>query len=230
MLNLVFFSLTGCTNNSINQHALPYNRDLHSTVKVYKVKPGDTLYSIGYRSGLGYKKLAKWNSINPPYQIKIGQKIRLYKPALSKQSWLREKASKKPVRKTSSRPNKKSLKLRWQWPMKGKIIKKFSQSGNKGIDIVASVGKKVRSAAAGKVVYSGNGLKGYGNLLIIKHDHVYLSAYANNRRLLVKEGQKVKRGQLIAEVGKVSGKMTSLHFEIRKNGNPVNPLNYLPKL
>jgi lipoprotein NlpD len=109
------------------------------------------------------------------------------------------------------------------------VLKRFSKKSNSGIDIAGRIGQKVRSAASGRVVYSGSGLAGYGNLLIIKHNSLYLSAYANNSLLLVKEGQTVKKGQVIAKVGRVGGHQVSLHFEIRKNGKPVNPLRYLPK-
>ena len=119
--------------------------------------------------------------------------------------------------------------MHWQWPVKGKILKNFYQTGKKGIDILGKYGQSVRSAALGKVVYSGDGLIGYGNLVIIKHNDLYLSAYANNRRLLVNEGQQVKKGQEIAEIGRAKDKTSTLHFEIRKNGKPVNPVNFLPK-
>ncbi|NOQ14473.1 MAG: peptidoglycan DD-metalloendopeptidase family protein, partial [Methyloprofundus sp.] len=102
-------------------------------------------------------------------------------------------------------------------------------TGNKGIDIAGSIGQKIKAARSGVVVYSGSGLVGYGKLLIIKHNYLYLSAYAHNRRLLVKEGQKVKKGQYVAEMGVGVNAKPSLHFEIRKNGKPVNPLNYLSK-
>ena len=120
------------------------------------------------------------------------------------------------------------LKLAWQWPIRGRLVKSFSQTGNKGIDISGKIGQSIKAAANGKVVYRGHGLIGYGNLLIIKHNYLYLSAYANNRRLLVKEGQDIKKGQVIAEMGLGKGKKAALHFEIRKNGKSVNPLNYLP--
>lgn len=121
------------------------------------------------------------------------------------------------------------LKLNFQWPIKGKVLKPFSQADNKGIDIAGEMGQDVSAAEAGKVVYSGQGLIGYGNLLIIKHNDLYLSAYANNSRLLVAEGYSVEKGELIAKVGQAGSNLTSLHFEIRKNGKPVNPLNLLPE-
>jgi lipoprotein NlpD len=125
--------------------------------------------------------------------------------------------------------NENMLKLNFQWPIKGKVLKSFSQADNKGIDIAGEMGQDVGAAEAGKVVYSGQGLIGYGNLLIIKHNDLYLSAYANNSRLLVAEGYTVEKGEVIAKVGQAGSNKTSLHFEIRKNGKPVNPLNFLPE-
>jgi lipoprotein NlpD len=121
------------------------------------------------------------------------------------------------------------LMLNFQWPIKGKVLKSFSQTDNKGIDIAAEMGQDVSAAETGKVVYSGQGLIGYGNLLIIKHNDLYLSAYANNSQLLVTEGRTVEKGEVIAKVGQAGSNKTSLHFEIRKNGKPVNPLNFLPE-
>lgn len=217
---------------------LPYGRDLVDGPKYYVVKKGDTLYSIGFRSGHGYQTLALWNDIRPPYTVNIGQKIKLFEPASSKGESEDKKTSVKvPGKKRNSSQkksifsidNKNLLKLHWQWPIKGRIVKSFYQSGNKGIDIGGQLGQSVRAAEAGKVVYSGDGLIGYGNLLIIKHNEMYLSAYANNSRLLVSEGQVVNKSQVIAKVGKVGSGQPALHFEIRKNGKPVNPVNYLPK-
>jgi lipoprotein NlpD len=121
------------------------------------------------------------------------------------------------------------LKLSFQWPIKGRVLKNFAQASNKGIDIAAKTGQDVKAAEAGKVVYSGQGLLGYGNLLIIKHNDLYLSAYANNSLLLVAEGDIVGKGEAIAKVGQAGSNKTSLHFEIRKNGKPVNPLSFLPE-
>ncbi|MFI3156620.1 MAG: peptidoglycan DD-metalloendopeptidase family protein [Methylococcaceae bacterium] len=125
--------------------------------------------------------------------------------------------------------NKNMLKLNFQWPIKGKILKSFSPADNKGIDIAGEMGQDVSAAEAGKVVYSGQSLIGYGNLLIIKHNDLYLSAYANNSQLLIEEGRTVEKGEVIAKVGQAGSNKTSLHFEIRKNGKPVNPLILLPE-
>ncbi|WP_036251356.1 peptidoglycan DD-metalloendopeptidase family protein [Methylobacter sp. BBA5.1] len=204
----------------------------------YVVQKGDTLYSIGLRSGHGYQRLARWNYLVPPYTILVGQKLKLFNSGQVDKVPVEKVSNKKPVKKTGRSSQKKPifsndkkivLKLNWQWPIEGRIIRNFTQSGNKGIDINGKTGQKVSAAEAGKVVYSGKGLIGYGNLLIIKHNEMYLSAYANNSRLLVSEGQAIKKGQAIAYVGKTGAEQASLHFEIRKNGKSVNPLNYLPK-
>lgn len=231
-------NIMGCSSTSNYAPVRPYQRDLINNHQYYVVKRGDTLYSIGFRSGHGYQRLAKWNKISSPYKLQIGQKLNLFElKQYVKNPVTKVEKNNIAVRKkiitqktlTISNNNKKVLKLTWQWPIEGKILKNFTKSGNKGIDIDGKIGQEVKSAAAGKVVYTGSGLTGYGNLLIVKHNYLYLSAYANNSRLYVKEGQTVKQGQIIAEVGRVGGRQTSLHFEIRKNGKPVNPLQYLPK-
>jgi lipoprotein NlpD len=140
-----------------------------------------------------------------------------------------KKSKRKQQKSIVSIDNKKMLELNFVWPIKGRVLKSFSPSRNKGIDIAGKKGQSVKATEAGKVVYGGQGLIGFGKLLIIRHNDVYLSAYANNSRLLVNEGQHVQKGQVIAEVGNVGIKRTSLHFEIRKNGKPVNPLKLLPK-
>ena len=119
--------------------------------------------------------------------------------------------------------------LEWSLPAQGKVISQFSESDNrKGIDIAGKLGQPVMASANGKVVYSGSGLRGYGKLIIIKHNNTYLSAYAHNNRILVKEGQSVSRGQKIAEMGKTDAKRVELHFEVRRYGKPVDPAKYLP--
>lgn len=196
--------------------------------RFYRVHKGDTLYSIARRSGRDFKVVARWNDISPPYTIYPGQMLRLIPPAPRKVS-RPAPVKKKPVSSPSPKKTEKKLKVRWRWPLKGTIARNFAQTGGKGIDIAASKDRSVQAAASGKVVYSGSGLVGYGNLVIIKHGETYLSAYGNNRRLLVQEGQKVRGGQVIAEVGNAAGNRSVLHFEIRRRGDPVNPLWYLPK-
>lgn len=206
--------------------------------KYYRVKKGDTLFAISWRAGRAYRTVAKWNGISPPYTLKIGQRIQLFN---SNQFVKKRKEVSKRNKKTASNKNsnprsdgfkensKKKLKVRWQWPIRGVITKSFSQSGGKGLDITGNRGQAVLAAAAGKVVYSGSGLIGYGNLIIVKHSDEFLSAYGNNWKAWVKEGEWVRRGQKIAELGGKLGGRSALHFEIRNFGKPVNPTNYLPK-
>lgn len=224
LLVVLFFlaNVMGCAKMQTEAPVLPKQRDLING-SYYKVKKGDTLYSVGFRSGHGYKRLAAWNKIVPPYDIYIGQTLRLFQ---KKSSQYLKKVKKSP---DISVNNKKVLKLNWRWPIRGKVLKSFYLTGRKGIDISGRVGQNIKATEAGVVVYSGSGLVGYGKLLIIKHNYLYLSAYAHNRRLLVKEGQKVKAGQVIAEMGVGADGQPSLHFEIRKNGTPVNPVTYLSK-
>jgi lipoprotein NlpD len=119
----------------------------------------------------------------------------------------------------------------WSWPARGQLLARFQSNGslNKGIDIAGQLGEPVRAASDGAVVYAGRGLIGYGDMIIIKHDETYLSAYAHNSRLLVKEGDQVKVGQVIAEMGSSGTDRVKLHFEIRRKGQPVDPLAYLPR-
>ncbi|MDT8425411.1 MAG: peptidoglycan DD-metalloendopeptidase family protein [Methyloprofundus sp.] len=225
---LFFFSfvVSGCAGYQSQAPIQPKKRDLTNS-SYYKVKKGDTLYSVGFRSGHGYERLALWNNIVSPYELYVGQTLKL-----SKGNSINVGANSKKIkskRTNISTSNKKVLKLNWQWPVTGKVVRNFYNTDSKGIDISGRVGQQIKAAESGVVAYSGSGLLGYGKLLIIKHNYLYLSAYAHNRRLLVKEGQKVKKGQLIAEMGVgVNGK-PALHFEIRKNGKPVNPLIFLSK-
>jgi lipoprotein NlpD len=117
----------------------------------------------------------------------------------------------------------------WMWPTSAKLVTPFSEAGNKGLDFAGKAGDPVLAAGDGKVVYAGSGLRGFGELVIVKHNATYLSAYAHNRKILVKEGQQVSRGQKIAEMGNTDADSVKLHFEIRKQGKPVDPAQYLPK-
>jgi lipoprotein NlpD len=133
-----------------------------------------------------------------------------------------------PAKPDDTRPAPVASTVQWQWPVPGKVIENFDESKNKGIDIAGNDGDPVNAAADGEVVYVGSALRGYGNLVIVKHNDEFISAYAHNRQILVKQGQPVKRGQRIAEVGKSDAERTKLHFEIRRQGKPVDPLRYLP--
>ena len=195
------------------------------------VQSGETLYSIAFKAGLDYHTLASWNKIPSPYVIRPGQRLRLIQSAQkpSKNTANPAQKSSKSARKSTTLA-KTSSQSGWIWPVKGPILKRFStKSGNKGIDIGGENGRGVRAAASGKVVYAGSGLRGYGKLIIVKHDEVYLSAYAHNSKLLVEDGTAVSKGQQIALMGDTGTDRVKLHFEIRQKGKPVNPLNYLPK-
>lgn len=126
------------------------------------------------------------------------------------------------------KPDAPGERVDWAWPAGGKVIENFHETRNKGLDIAGSIGDPVLASADGKVVYSGSGLRGYGNLIILKHNNTYLSAYAHNKTMLVKEGQAVRRGQKIAELGQTDAESPRVHFEIRRQGKPVDPTAYLP--
>ncbi len=240
------FSLSACNTNEI------YN-DKNFNPPVYfgshSVREGETLYAIAWRYGRDYKELAAANKIAPPYMIKVGQKIRLdlrgtvssntrtstakhTQPAVASKAPKKTK-DKSTTKKTAvtSRKSKSVKGIKWHWPHLGPIIALYSNTGddNKGIDIAGKLGDSVFSAARGEVVYAGSGLLGYGKLIIINHNQHYLSAYAHNDQILVKEGQMIKAGQKIAEMGNTGTNRAKLHFEIRRDGKPVNPLGYLPK-
>ena len=196
------------------------------------VRKGDSLYALANQYNVSAKQLASINGLEPPYTIITGQKLQLRAAAKSHRSpkTATTTSKKKTTAATVSLPADNKT-ISWQWPVQGKLITTFksNKTGRKGIDIAGNEGKDIRAAAPGKVVYSGNGLISYGNLVIIKHNRTYLSAYAHNRKLLVKEGEAIKAGQKIAELGKTGADSPRLHFEIRKNGKPVNPLKYLPR-
>ena len=196
-------------------------------IKTVVVTQDETLYSIARQHKLTVQQLASYNNLKKPYVIKPGQTLKLNVTQRVASS-ARKKNTK--IQQASSKQVVSNQVVNWRWPIKGKLIKTFNKRLNdaKGIDIAGTEGKSIKAAASGKVVYSGNGLISYGNLIIIKHNDLYLSAYAHNRKLLVKEGQKVKVGQIIAELGKTGADNPRLHFEIRKNGKPVNPIRYLP--
>lgn len=199
---------------------------------VHIVREGDTLYSIAWSAGVDYRALARWNGISPPHVIKPGQKLRL-RPAGTATATRTASTRSSAPSKSAAAPESGSLPgvvSGWIWPTSGPVIRRFSRdSANPGVDIAGKPGQTIKSAADGRVVYSGDGLRGYGQLIIVKHDKMFLSAYAHNRKLLVREGDRVRRGQPIAEMGSTGAQRVKLHFEIRKRGAAVDPLQYLPK-
>ena len=212
----------------------------------YRVKKGDTLARIALDHGQAPRDVSQWNkAANPsfnPNVIEVGDLILIKAPAGSKPVKAVEKKpaadkSEKtdaPVQAQAQTQTPEPIKnevvaepgIRLSWPAKGKVTGEFSET-NKGIDIAGKVGEPVLAASDGKVVYAGNSLRGYGNLVIVKHDNTYLTAYAHNSKLLVKEGDTVRKGQKIAEMGDTDTNAAKLHFELRVNGKPVNPTPYL---
>jgi len=210
----------------------------------HQVLPDDTLYSISWRYNQDYHQIAQWNGIASPYVIHEGEWLRVAPPRsdavvadMSTTNAVNNVASKKVLPPSYSSATKQPenndashVDVEWMWPTKGQVIEKFKVNapGNQGINIRASMGTPVYAAATGKVVYSGNGLRGYGNLVIIKHNEKYLSAYGHNQQNFVKDGAQVKQGDMIARVGNTEAEQTQLHFQIRIDGKPVDPLRYLP--
>jgi lipoprotein NlpD len=185
---------------------------------------------------LDYRALAKRNGLKYPYHVMRGEKIYLRgtSPRHSQKSIATSANDEKihPIKSSHSYANTVEREpggtalVYWSWPARGAVIGGFS-SMNKGINIAGHSGEAVYAAAPGKVVYSGNGLRGYGNLIIIKHNSIFLTAYAHNSQNLVSDGEWVKSGQEIARMGNTGTSRVMLHFEIRRSGEPVNPLNYL---
>jgi lipoprotein NlpD len=199
---------------------------------VHVVRPGETLYTIAWRHGLDYRTLAAWNNLRDPDLIVAGQRLRLTPPTPSTARAPAGSASGTNAR-TAPRPAVPAPPVlpppRWQWPTHGPLVYRYGNTAEiaSGIGIGGREGQTVSAAAAGRVVYAGSGLVGYGQLVIIKHNDTYLSAYGHNGRLLVMQGQEVRRGDKIAEMGLGPKRQPRLHFEIRRNGAPVDPMPYL---
>ncbi len=224
----------------------------------YAVRPGDTIRRIGADTGQRWQDIVRWNNIDNPDLIEVGQVLRVIPPngtavavappaGMSPSEGATTKpvtpppalvltppASspvKPPVTASPSAPgsgNSGDEDLGWIWPASGSLIAGFDEAKNKGYDISGKAGDPVLAAADGRVVYAGAGLRGYGNLIILKHNNTYLTAYAHNQTLLVKEDQSVQKGQKIAEMGNSDADRVKLHFEIRRQGKPVDPSRYLP--
>ena len=234
---LIFFSLCACSHKKFI-----FSKKHTHTHKYHLVKSGDTLYSIAKKHNVKLEHLIKSNNIKAPHVLYNGKKLNL--PRLHQQQHhnvlLKNQAytAKKPaIPKSNCNYNQRELvkysnNKNWTWPAYGKIVKQFISSGpNKGngIDIIGNKGDPIRSVASGKVVYSGNNLRGYGNLIIIKHNEDFLSAYAHNEKILVKEQQEVIKGQQIATMGDSEANKVVLHFEVRYKGKPIDPLKILVK-
>jgi lipoprotein NlpD len=202
----------------------------------YTVQPGDTLYEIAFRYGLDYRDLAAWNGLGDGAFIRPGQTLRLDGPPGQAVARAPTASSSGP----SSRPPQRSTTggsaaparppEGWRWPTTGRVVSAFGRNPKNpnGLQIRGESGQAIHAAAGGEVVYSGSGLIGYGQLIIVKHSEAYLSAYGHNRDIKVREGQRVTAGQVIASMGEGPGKTPLLHFEIRRNGKPVDPILFLP--
>jgi len=237
----------------------------------YTVKQGDTLIRVGLENGQNWRDIMKWNNLDNPNVIEVGQVLRVAPPGVDPSV-----AASKPVASTrvearpltvpmpgasaasaataatsatpaasqavvaptavataptitpTPRESAAEDDVNWSWPASGPVVAAYDDARNKGLSISGKAGDPVLAAADGRVVYAGSGLRGYGNLVIVKHNNTYLTAYAHNQTLLVKEDQAVKRGQKIAEMGSTDSERVQLHFEIRKQGRPVDPAKLLP--
>jgi lipoprotein NlpD len=241
----------------------------------YTVKPGDTLIRVGLDTGQNWRDIVRWNAIENPNQIEVGQVLRVAPPvagtvtpvtaaattAVSKpvasssatstpvpaaqnqaqaqpanqasQAGSAAKPASAPASTAAAAPvavaaASSEEEIAWIWPANGTVVAGFDEVKNKGLDIGGAAGEPVVASADGRVVYVGAGLRGYGNLIILKHNNTFLTAYAHNQTLLVKEDQSVRKGQKIAEMGNSDADRVKLHFEVRRQGKPVDPAKYLP--
>jgi lipoprotein NlpD len=227
----------------------------------YTVKSGDTLIRIGLDNGQNWKDLVRWNNLDNPNLIEVGQVLRVVAPGVDPTGATSRPvttakvearpldarpvvSASAPVATASSSaspappapapapvpaaPRDADDDIAWGWPAAGPVALPFDDARNKGLVFRGKAGDPVLAAADGRVVYAGSGLRGYGNLVILKHNATYLTAYANNQTLLVKDDQTVRRGQKIAEMGSTDADSVQLHFEIRKQGKPIDPAKLLP--
>ena len=187
------------------------------------VRSGETLFSIAWRYDLDARDVARWNQLGDGSLIHPGDVIRLAPPSGSSASTSRPAPKALPKVPTQPPPP-------WSWPTNGRVSVNFGGKPGTGTGILidGKAGQAILAAASGRVVYAGSGLIGYGQLIILKHNDTYLSAYGYNASLLVKEGEKINKGQRIATMGEGTERKARLHFEIRRNGKPVNPRQYLP--
>lgn len=256
---LLIGNLSGCSAPVrapvVSRDHPPLQQQRSARPSVYRVRKGDTLYSIAWRFGIDYASVARWNGIRYPYTIYPGQKLRLTpttrnrvaetpsvktpqtrgassknKPVVSGKQLSRSSPKGVSSSQTEGKSGSESLKLQWLWPTDGSVVQRFVKGDpvRKGVKIEGRYGTSINAAETGKVVYAGSGLIGYGRLVIIKHNKNYLSAYGYNKKIHVKEGDTVEKGIRIAEMGSDGNGKPMLHFEIRRNGAPVDPLKLLP--
>ena len=204
----------------------------------YTVKPGDTVMQIGRNTNQNWRDIVKWNNLESANQIEVGQVLRVVpldsngvatKPPVVAAPAAPASAATPPLSPlppaASAAPEDD---IPWMWPSTGTLISGYDEVKSKGLKIAGKLGDPVYASADGRVVYAGSGLRGYGNLVILKHNETYLTAYAHNQTLLVKEDQTVRKGQRIADMGNSDADKVMLHFEVRRNGKPVDPAKYLP--
>jgi lipoprotein NlpD len=219
----------------------------------HTVRPGETLIRIALESGQNWRDIARWNNLDNPNVIEVGQVLRVSPPSTTTAAadvvgrpLPPASAAMLPASAAGSAPRGSATAvvpgaapagsgsaeedIAWQWPTSGtsSVLAGFDEQKNKGLDLGGRAGDPVLASADGRVVYAGAGLRGYGNLIILKHNNTYLTAYAHNQSLLVKEDQTVRKGQKIAEMGATDSDRVKLHFEIRRQGKPVDPTRYLP--
>jgi len=210
----------------------------------YRVKRGDTLIGISLDHGVSWRDIVSWNRLDNPNLIEVNQLLRVTPPPGARETVARPlridpAPSSAPAPAVPSEPSAAAAStpasaarnvagMSWSWPGNGRVITSFSDPGYKGIALAGTEGDPVVAANDGRVVYSGSGLRGYGNLVIVKHEGDFLTAYAHNRKILVSEGQSVRRGQQIAELGMTDAESPKLHFEVRQAGKPVDPMGFLP--
>jgi lipoprotein NlpD len=232
--------LVGCANQSGSRAPVTdLNNSGTAAARTYVIKPGDTLNKIARANGVDEATILRLNKLVNPNRLIVGQTLRLSEGTETAAAAPRPTAMSKPESRpldasaSSSQVNETTTPaadaglISWGWPAKGKVIQGFTQT-TKGIDIAGSAGDAIEAAANGKVMYAGNGVRGLGNLIIVNHDNGFITAYAHNRTLLVKAGQEVKKGAKIAEMGQTDAASVRLHFEVRRQGTPVDPLQYLP--
>jgi lipoprotein NlpD len=219
----------------------------------YTVRRGDTLYSIALEHGADYREVAQWNSLDDPSRLSVGQVLRVTAPPQQAQPGVQigsgpaagrvesrplgsappgsapPASAPQPKPVAREEPRLEAQPLQFAWPVKGKVLAGFAEPRRKGIDIDGKLGDPVAAAAAGRVTYVGNGIPGLGKLVVIRHDQGYITVYAHNKDVLVKEQQSVTRGQKIAELGASDAERPKLHFQIRKGAAAVDPLLYLPR-
>ena len=219
----------------------------------YTVKPGDVVIRIGLETGQNWRDIVRWNNLTAPFTIEIGQVLRIAPPGVTDSAVMTRPVTPGSATATAgtagalaaasaARPASAPAApvpvapaasagdddIAWIWPAQGTLVAGFDEAKNKGFDIAGKAGDAIIAAADGRVVYAGAGLRGYGNLIILKHNNTFLTAYAHNQTLLIKEDQSVKKGQKIAEMGNSDADRVKLHFEIRRQGKPVDPARYLP--